>query len=146
MPGLCHSKLSDLFSSSSPFSPLHFAALCFLFFFARPCPTLSQTLLPLFPQSSPHFLLVDNNNNPSNLLDPFPAQTLPTLTIPPALLIPLLVLALIAARQQVHRTLCPSHYLYFLVDFLEQSNCEYYVSPSGSADETLPFFRLYPIR
>jgi hypothetical protein len=112
----------------------------------RPCPTLSQKLLPLFPQSSPHFLLVDNNSNPTNLLDPLPAQTLPTLTIPPALLIPLLVLALIAARRQVHRTLCPPHYFFFLVDFLKQFNCEYYVSPSGSAGETLPFFRLNPIR
>ena len=98
--------------------PLHFTALCFLFFFVRPCPTLSQTSLPLFPQSSPHFLLVDNNSNPTNLLEPLPAQTLPTLTIPPALLIPLLALALIAARQQVRRTLCLSQYLSVLLIFL----------------------------
>ena len=111
--------LSDLFSSSSPsLDPLHFTALCFLFFFVRPCPTLSQTSLPLFPQSSLHFLLVDNNSNPTNLLEPLPEQTLPTLTIPPALLIPLLALALIAARQQVRRTLCLSQYLSVLLIFL----------------------------
>ena len=106
-----------LFFPLLPSSPPSFHRLFFLFLFAWPCPTLSQTLLPLFPQSSPHFLLADNNSNPTNLLDPLPAQTPPTLTIPPALLIPLLALALIAARRQVHRTSCPCHSFAHLIDF-----------------------------
>ncbi len=119
MPGQCHSRWPNSAPLSSPlFSPLTSFISLSLFSFVWPCPIHFQTFPLLFPQSRHHSLLADNTNNPTNHQGLIPAQTPPTLTSPPALLIPPLALALIAVRQQVHRTSFPCRLSSPLVDFL----------------------------
>jgi len=122
MPGECHSQSRPrrtlvLFSPLPPFISFILQLSSSSISYARQCPIHLQTLLLPSPQSRPP-LLVDNNTNLTNLLGLIPAQTPPTLTIPPALLIPPLAPVLIAVRQQVHRTLFPCLHSSLLVDFL----------------------------
>jgi hypothetical protein len=124
MPGQWHSQLSENSISPSPlFLPSYsfistLSSRFFSFSYAWPCPTHLQTFPLPSPQSSSPLLVDNNKHNLTNRLGLIPAQTPPTLTIPPALLIPLLAPVPIAVRQRVHRTSFPCHSSCPLVDFL----------------------------
>ena len=102
--------------------------------------------LPLFLRSR-LLPLVDNNSSSSNnnltsQLDQILAPTLPILIITPALLIPLLVPAPVAAKQLYRPSFPPLSPLSLTNPFIPLNQSILQHPSSAHSSETLPFLRL----